>query len=106
MTTGTERTLSESHFAFVQCRGDSVPGQQPCGLVGLTRGEYSRQLMKPDIGWFCPHCGSSADYDDAASEEAQGVNDEPPDPDGECFRGGEYASALAEEQARIQRELK
>lgn len=31
---------------------------------------------------------------------------EPPDPDGECYRGGEYASALAESQARIQRELK
>lgn len=31
---------------------------------------------------------------------------EPPEPDGECFRGGEYASAFAEEQARIQRNLK
>jgi hypothetical protein len=31
---------------------------------------------------------------------------EPPEPDGECYRGGEAASALAEEQARIQRELK
>lgn len=26
--------------------------------------------------------------------------------EGECYRGGEAASALAEEQARIQRELK
>jgi len=32
--------------------------------------------------------------------------DEPSEPDGECYRGGEAASALAEEQARIQRELK
>lgn len=31
---------------------------------------------------------------------------EPPEPDGECYRGGEAASVLAEEQARIQRELK
>jgi hypothetical protein len=31
---------------------------------------------------------------------------EPGDPDGECFRGGEAAAYLAEEQARIQRELK
>lgn len=31
---------------------------------------------------------------------------EPPEPDGECYRGGEYASALAEEQAWIQRNLK
>lgn len=38
-----------------------------------------------------------SDQAEAAYERAQ---------DGECFRGGEYASALAEEQARIQRELK
>lgn len=31
---------------------------------------------------------------------------EPPDPDGECFRGGEAASAVAEEQAWVQRNLK
>jgi hypothetical protein len=28
---------------------------------------------------------------------------EPPDPDGECFRGREYASALAEQQAQAKR---
>ncbi len=28
------------HYAFVRCHGDSVPGQQSCGLVGLTYGEY------------------------------------------------------------------
>jgi hypothetical protein len=100
------RTTDERYFAFVQCRGDSIPGQQPCGLVVLTEVEYSRQLDKPDVGWWCPHCGSSADYDDVASEEAQGVNDEPPEPDGECYRGGEAASALAESQAWIQRNLK
>jgi hypothetical protein len=33
-------------------------------------------------------------------------NLEPPDPDGEDFRGGEAAAFLAESQARIQRELK
>jgi hypothetical protein len=33
-------------------------------------------------------------------------DDEPPEPDGECYRGGEAASALAEEQAWIQRNLK
>lgn len=32
--------------------------------------------------------------------------DEPPEPDGECYRGREYASASAEEQAWIQRNLK
>ena len=33
-------------------------------------------------------------------------NREPPEPDGEAFRGGEAAAFRAEEQARIQRELK
>ena len=31
---------------------------------------------------------------------------EPPEPSGECYRGGEAAAALAESQDRIQRELK
>lgn len=69
------RSTDESHFAFVRCQGDSIPGQQPCGLVGLTREQYSHQMNRSDSGWFCPNCGSSAAYDDAASEEAQGVND-------------------------------
>jgi hypothetical protein len=33
-------------------------------------------------------------------------NYEPPEPDGECFRGGEAAAFRDAEQARIQRELK
>lgn len=67
-------TTDERPFAFVRCGGDSIPGQEPCGLVGLTYAEYMGQLTKPDVGWCCPHCGSSADYDDVASEEAQGVS--------------------------------
>lgn len=31
---------------------------------------------------------------------------EPPDPDGECFRGGEYEAAVAQAQANILRDLK
>lgn len=37
---------------------------------------------------------------------ADGYNREPPEPDGEAFRGGEAAAYEAENQARIQRELK
>jgi len=69
-------STDERFLAFVRCAGDSVPGQQSCGLVGLTEHEYLRQLDKPDVGWWCPHCGSSAQYDDTASEEAQGVSDD------------------------------
>jgi hypothetical protein len=42
-------------------------------------------------------------------EDASGEMDREPrdsDIDGEALRGGEYASALAAEQARVQRELK
>ena len=45
--------------------------------------------------------------EDARDEAAERENDaEPPEPDGECFRGGEAEAYLAETQARIQRELK
>jgi hypothetical protein len=47
---------------------------------------------------ICARCAAQA----AVAQD----NYEPPDPDGECYRGGEAASALAEEQARIQRDLK
>lgn len=51
-------------------------------------------LSKADGVLQCHSCGWSED------------DREPPDPDGEAYRGTEYTSALAEEQARIQRELK
>lgn len=51
-------------------------------------------------GGYCEECGELID-EDAAAEAAHERSQE-----GECYRGGEAASALAEEQARIQRELK
>lgn len=71
--TGTERTLpaDERYFAFVRCYGDSIPGQTPCGIVGLTREQYSFQMRRPNRGWDCPNCGSTASYQDRLSEEAQ-----------------------------------
>lgn len=48
----------------------------------------------------------AGDIQDAVESFGEWMNREPPDPDGECFRDGEYTAALAHEQARIQRELK
>ena len=48
----------------------------------------------------------AGDIQDAVDGFREWLNREPPESDGECYRGGEYASALAHEQARIQRELK
>lgn len=65
-----------THFAAVRCRGDNVPGQLACGLVYLTFEQYEREMMRPNVGWSCPQCGSSADYDDAVSEQLQGIDDD------------------------------
>lgn len=59
------------YFAFVRCHGDSVPGLTSCGIVGLTRKQYCQQMRRPNRGWDCPNCGSTASYQDQLSEEAQ-----------------------------------
>lgn len=48
----------------------------------------------------------AGDIQDAVESFGEWMSREPPDPDGECFRGGEYAASVAAEQARVQRELK
>lgn len=48
----------------------------------------------------------AGDIQDTVENFGEWMNREPPEPDGECYRGNEYASALAHEQARIRRELK
>lgn len=57
-------------------------------------------LSKADGVLQCHNCGWCEEEDD------EWDGDEDRDPDGECLRGGEYASALAAEQAWIQRNLK
>lgn len=53
-----------------------------CGHVDIDEAEYSRQLDRPDVGWRCPRCGDSADFDDERFEELQGLDgDEDPMPD-------------------------
>lgn len=66
----------DQHYAAVICRGDSVPGQQPCGQVPLSESEYNRQMNRPDSLWACPRCGSTAEFDDDYFEEHH-----PDDPD-------------------------
>jgi hypothetical protein len=43
---------------------------------------------------------------DCVEDFCREIDAEPPEPDGEAYRGGEYAASVAESQARIQRELK
>jgi len=60
-------------FAAVRCHGDSIPGQEPCGLVEISEQEYERQMNRPDSLWCCPHCGSTATFDDDDYEERHGI---------------------------------
>lgn len=68
---GLGHVETESPYAFVRCYGDSVLGQTSCGIVGLTREQYNYQMSRPNRGWDCPNCGSTADYQDALSEAAE-----------------------------------
>lgn len=61
------------HVAFVVCRGGHGHGIPACGQQGLTEDQYLAQLDRPDAAWHCPTCGGNAEYDDPASEEAQGI---------------------------------
>lgn len=62
----------------VRCSGDTmddVGPRQPCGIVYLQKeGQhgYLYQLNKPDSGWYCPNCGSTAAWQDDIYEEAMG----------------------------------
>ena len=57
-----------------------------------------------DDVWNGKRCCLPAGHDEYHDNTGQSIEDR--DPDGECFRGGEAAAYHAEEQARIQRELK
>ena len=59
----------EENYAAVLCHGDSVPGQERCGQVLISEDEYDRQMSRPDLLWTCPHCGSTAEFDDDYFEE-------------------------------------
>lgn len=52
----------------VYCAGDNIPGQKSCGLVFLTDEEHHAQMMRPNHGWHCPKCLSSANWDDECQE--------------------------------------
>jgi hypothetical protein len=71
----------EMIHAAVVCRGDSVPGQKPCGQVKISGDEYVRQLSRPDSLWMCPNCGSTADFDDEFFETLHGISEPEESPD-------------------------
>ncbi len=82
MTTGTEPMLTTETLALKACRL-------------LLQDGVECECENVDV---CARCAAQA----AVAQD----NYEPPESDNECFRGGEYENALAESQARIQRELK
>lgn len=94
--TGTERTLHWRDKRCVACNGElplpTWQGQPYICCSGIDCGCGGGTLP---IEFCSVDCWENYDPDR-----------EPPEADGECYRGGEYESALAESQARIQRELK
>jgi hypothetical protein len=63
--------------AAVVCRGNAIDQATgvkgihmlgSCGLVFLTYEQYTYQLSRPNSGWSCPRCGSSAEWDDYCRE--------------------------------------
>ena len=50
----------------VICAGDTFG--KSCGVVALDDKGYERQMTNPDAFWYCPECGSSADWDDDTYE--------------------------------------
>lgn len=58
---------------------------------------YPMRSARGGVVWACEYC--ARDIQDAQRRE-------PPEPDGEAFRGGEAAAYELEQQAEIQRTLK
>lgn len=54
----------------IYCRGDSIEGQTPCGLVFLNKEGQHGYLyqMNKRHGWYCPNCESTAIWDDYCQE--------------------------------------
>jgi hypothetical protein len=66
--------VSEPH-AYLTCRGSKEPGthdpEKACGSVPLTEQEFDRQLFNFGKPWFCPRCGSRADFDREKTDAAE-----------------------------------
>lgn len=91
-----------------KCRCFGCPVFAATGQHGCNGSPYERYEELEDDGDL-----NEEEMQEVAEEELAFLKSllppkdyEPPEPDGESFRGGEAAGALAEEQARIQRELK
>ncbi len=83
----------------------SVPtgiGNLPPGVTDNDPHFESEECQHKELqGGYCEDCGELIDENAAAEAAEQRRID-----DGETYRGNEAASALAEEQASIQRNLK
>jgi hypothetical protein len=94
MTTETKSTLPTDENTFLE--------SEVRRFIGWLSGDIP-ELHKVEV----PRLADSWErFKERISQDDNDEPDEPLEPYGECYRGGEAAGALAEEQARIQRELK
>lgn len=71
-----------------------------CSLGGdhdWERSEYDPSVGMMGSGQTCVKCGAWRDDADVADDY------EPPEPDGECYRGGEYAASVAHDMAEARK---
>lgn len=85
----------------------TCPSSASAHWKGCPRGDYYSSAAEQDNDPGCTCHGIEWSFTCFEHcNRPKPAQREPPEPDGECFRGGEAASALAEEQGRIQRTLK
>lgn len=59
-----------------------------------------------DYDNWCPECEhprGACICEQYGPDDDIGKDDEPPEPDGECYRGGEYAASVAHEMAEARK---
>jgi hypothetical protein len=74
--------------------GEDIPLTETAFYWDVSDDEVFWTGCPPRFGPICELCWEKRD------------NYEPPDPDGEAFRGGEAAAFTADQQARLQRDAK
>lgn len=84
------------------CGGTGFQGDEPCEFCAASGREASMPQGARETE--CEECEYT--YGTHAPQCSLNPDREPREPDGECYRGGEYAAELAESQAWIQRNLK
>lgn len=96
----------------IECDGEYQPNvdgfpESVCDFYHLNNGAKGDRACDACSDSCCDECGCIVRLEGHDKHcTAHDDNREPPEPDGECFRGGEAAAFEADRIERVQRELK